>query len=369
MEFIVPQKKLLESLNHFQSVVERRNTIPILSNIRILSEQDQGSLILTATDLALELNETLKAEVKSAGGITIPSQLFFDIIRKAPANSGIQVKKDEKLDLVYVSFSQSKFSIPTLPTDDFPVMDLNELETSIEIESSLFKDLVDNSKFCMGLDESRQYLNGIYLHLSKNLISTVATDGHRLSKSSLTKDFDGEFEGIIIPKKTVFEISKILENFTEKVLLNFSKTRLKIVLGNIKIITKLINSTFPDYESVIPSNNDRIMIVDCKSFSDCIDRVSTISSEKFRTVKFDIADNMCVVSSFGAEKSIGTENVKVDYNGPAFSINFNSRYVLDVLSIIKEGQVKFYFSKDTAPTILESAAIKNTLFLIMQMRA
>ena len=167
MEFIVPQKKLLESLNHFQSVVERRNTIPILSNIRILSEQDQGSLILTATDLALELNETLKAEVKSAGGITIPSQLFFDIIRKAPANSGIQVKKDEKLDLVYVSFSQSKFSIPTLPTDDFPFMDLNELETSIEIESSLFKDLVDNSKFCMGLDESRQYLNGIYLNLTE----------------------------------------------------------------------------------------------------------------------------------------------------------------------------------------------------------
>ena len=151
--------------------------------------------------------------------------------------------------------------------------------------------------------------------------------------------------------------------------MNFSKTRLKIVLGELKIITKLINSSFPDYESVIPSNNDQIMIVDCKSFSESIDRVSTISSEKFRTVKFDIANNLCVVSSFGSEKSTGIEKVKVDYSGPPFSINFNSRYVLDVLNLIKEGNVKFYFSKNTAPTILESESIKNTLFLIMQMRA
>ncbi len=369
MEFSIPQKKLLDCLNHFQSVVERRNTIPILSNIRIVSEGEDKGLVITATDLALELSETISASIKTSGGVTIPSQLFFDIVRKAPESSNITLKKDEKVDLVYVSFNESKFSIPTLPVDDFPVMDINELETTVEIESNFLKSLIDNCKFCMGLDESRQYLNGIYLHLSKNIISTVATDGHRLSKSSLTKDFSGDFEGIIIPKKTVFEISKILEEYENKVILNFSKTRLKIVLGDLKIITKLINSSFPDYESVIPTTNDQIMIVDCKSFSESIDRVSTISSEKFRTVKFDISSNVCVVSSFGSEKSIGTENVKVDYSGPAFSINFNSRYVLDVLNIIKEGNVKFYFSKNTAPTILESASIKNTVFLIMQMRA
>jgi len=369
MEFSIPKKKLLDCLNHFQSVVERRNTIPILSNIRIISSEKGKGLILTATDLALELNETLEANIRTTGGITIPSQLFFDIIRKAPDDSNVTLRKEEKSDLVFVLFDESKFSIPTLPIDDFPVMDINELETTIEIESTSFKNLIDNCKFCMGLDESRQYLNGIYLHLSKSLISTVATDGHRLAKCSLTKDFSGEFEGIIIPKKTVYEISKILEEYEDKVILNFSKTRLKITLGDIKIITKLINSSFPDYESVIPKENDQIMVVDCKSFSESIDRVSTISSEKFRTVKLDISNNTCVVSSFGNEKSIGTENVKVDYNGPAININFNSRYVLDVLNIVKEGKVKFYFSKDTAPTILESASIKNTIFLIMQMRA
>jgi len=369
MEFYVPKKDLLDCLNHFQSVVERRNTIPILSNIRIVAEEKVNQLVLTATDLALELSETLSADVKKPGGITIPSQLFFDIVRKVPEKSMISIQKDEKNELVYVYFEESKFSLPSLPIDDFPVMDINELETTIELESIALKKLIDNCKFCMGLDESRQYLNGIFLHLSKNIISTVATDGHRLAKCSLTKDFTGNFDGIIVPKKTVFEVSKILEEYEDKVILNFSKTRLKILLGKVKIITKLINSSFPDYESVIPTTNDQIMIVDCKSFSESIDRVSTISSEKFRTVKFDVSKDICVVSSFGSEKSIGTEKVKVDYNGPQFSINFNSRYVLDVLNIIKEGNVKFYFSKNTSPTILEGPSLKNTLFLIMQMRA
>ena len=368
MEFSIPKKKLLDCLNHFQSVVEKRNTIPILSNIKIICKE-KSELEITATDLAIELTESLPAEIITSGGITLPSQLFYEIIRKAPDSSSISLRKDDKADLVIVSYEESKFSIPSLPIDDFPIMDINELDTTIEVESNSLKDLLDNCKFCMGLDESRQYLNGIYLHLSKNLISTVATDGHRLSKCSLSKDFSGEFEGIIIPKKTVFEISKILEEFEGKIILNFSKTRLKILLGEIKIITKLINSSFPDYESVIPKTNDQIMIVDCKSFSESIDRVSTISNEKFRTVKFDVSNNVCVVSSFGTEKSLGTEKVIVEYGGPAFSINFNSRYVLDVLNIIKEGKVKFYFSKNTAPTILESTSIKNTLFLIMQMRA
>ena len=234
MEFSISKKNLLECLNHFQSVVEKRNTIPILSNIKLVVDETNG-LEITATDLALEVSETLSANIIKSGGITIPSQLFYDIIRKAPDSSNIELRKDEKIDLVYVAFNESRFSIPTLPVDDFPVMDLNELETQIDLESIFLKDLIDNCKFCMGLDESRQYLNGIYLHLSKNLISTVATDGHRLSKSSLTKDFSGDFDGIIIPKKTVIEISKILEEFEGKISLNFSKTRLKILLGHIKI--------------------------------------------------------------------------------------------------------------------------------------
>ena len=200
-----------ECLNHFQSVVEKRNTIPILSNIKIIAKDK--NLQITATDLAMELTENLEAKVIESGGITVPSQLFYDIVRKAPGSADISLKKDKKTDQLYVFFGKSKFSLSTLPVDDFPEMDDENLEISLEVDSKELSNLIDKCKFCMGVDESRQYLNGIYLHLSKNLISTVATDGHRLSKSSLTKDFSGDFDGIIIPKKTVIEISKILEEF------------------------------------------------------------------------------------------------------------------------------------------------------------
>ena len=253
-----------------------------------------------------------EAKVVEKGGITVPSQLFFDIVRKAPNNSEITLKKDKKTDQLYVFFGKSKFSLSTLPVDDFPEMDEENLDVNLELDSKEFSNLIDRCKFCMGVDESRQYLNGIYFHTSGETISTVATDGHRLSKCTSTQLSGQSFEGIIIPKKTVFEISKILEEFDKKIKLGFSKTRLKVILGGIKIVSKLINSSFPDYESVIPKDNDQIMIVDCKSFSETIDRVSTISNEKFRTVKFDISNNTCVVSSFGNDKSIGTESANTN---------------------------------------------------------
>ena len=367
MEFVIKRKNLLECLSHFQSVVEKRNTIPILSNVKVSALQ--GGLTITATDLAMELTENLVANVIQAGGITIPSQLFFDIIRKAPDQSEIKLKNDGKNNTVYVLFGDSKFSIPMLPVDDFPVMDEDKLEIEIKVKSKNFKNLVNNCKFCMGLDESRQYLNGIYLHSNGETVSTVATDGHRLSKCSLPEPIKQSFDGIIIPKKTVLEISKILEEYDEDINLSFSKTRMRILLGNIKIVSKLVNASFPDYESVIPKDNNQTITVDCKSFSETIDRVSTISDDKLRTVKFQILNGSCTVSSFGNDKSIGTETLSVDFNGSQISINFNARYILDVLGIIKSGKVKFHFSEKTAPTIIESDSFKNNVFLIMQMRA
>ena len=173
----------------------------------------------------MELSEKLVADVKSVGGVTISSQLFFEIIRKAPENADVTLKVDQKTGSVFVLFGESKFSLPTLPADDFPIMDALKLDVSLEIESKNLKNLINNSKFCMGLDESRQYLNGIYLHSSENAISTVATDGHRLAKCTINKNDIKSFEGIIIPKKTVLEVSKIAEDYTEKILLSFSKNK------------------------------------------------------------------------------------------------------------------------------------------------
>ncbi len=370
MEFIIEKKKLLDCLNHFQSVVEKRNTIPILSNIKITTDSTiQNRLIFTATDLALEISEKLDVKLIKPGGITIPSQLFYELIRKAPDGCNITVSYEESSNNAIVLFNNSKFSFPTMPIDDFPVMDNKDLDKQIDLDIKSMKHLINNCKFCMGLDESRQYLNGIFFHVSNEQISTVATDGHRLAKCVLEKKTDSNFDGIIIPKKSVYEISKVLDEISGNVSLNFSKNRLKVIIGQIVIITKLINSSFPDYESVIPKEEEQIVTVDCKKFSETIDRVATISNEKFRTVKFQIKDNLCIVSSSGSDKSSGTESIEVKYNGPEININFNSRYILDVLSLIKEGQVIFNFSKDTSPTVLTSESFKDALFLIMQMRA
>ena len=324
---------------------------------------------MTATDLALEISEKLKVKLIKPGGITIPSQLFYELVRKAPDGCNITVSYEESTNNAIILFNNSKFNFPTMPIDDFPVMDNKELDKQIDMNTKSLSHLINNCKFCMGLDESRQYLNGIFFHVTNGQISTVATDGHRLAKCTSRNKVDNEFDGIIIPKKSVYEISKILDEIDGNVSLYFSKNRLKIVIDKIVIITKLINSSFPDYESVIPKEEEQIVLVDCQKFSETIDRVATISNEKFRTVKFQIKEDLCIVSSSGSDKSSGTESIKVQYNGPEININFNSRYILDVLSLIKEGMVSFNFSRNTSPTVLTSESFKDALFLIMQMRA
>ena len=368
MDLIVSKKNLYQSLGHFQSVVEKRNTIPILSNVKLKGFNDR--LEITATDLALEISESIGADIKLNGELTLPSQLLFDIIRKAPDNSQVQITQDSDSGQVFIFFGDSKFSLPYLMTSDFPEMEQENLNNQLIIESDKLRYLFNDCKFSMGIDESRQYLNGIYLHQNEDQLVTVATDGHRLSRCQIKQNGEFKnFEGIIIPKKTVNEITKLLEDLNTKVELHFSKTKIKIIFENIKLTSKLLNANFPDYESVIPKNNNLFMKVDSSSFAETIDRVSTISLEKFRTVKLDISNDLCVVSSFGQEKSAGTEQIKVAYNGPNININFNARYILDVLNILKSGEIVLTFSENTSPTILKSQKKVDSLYLIMQMRS
>ena len=368
MEFIVSKKELFSSLSHFQSVVEKRNTIPILSNVKIKTITNK--IEITATDLALEISEVINAEIKGEGELTVPSQLLFDIIRKAPETSKIEIKNEEELGQIFIFFGESKFSLPYLSTSDFPEMESEVLDNVINIEANELSYLIDDCKFAMGIDESRQFLNGIYMHQTEENIIAVATDGHRLSRCMIKNNGNiKNFDGIIIPKKTVHEISKILEGAESIVELSFSKTKIKLKVDNIKITSKLLNANFPDYESVIPKENNLVMNVDCSSFFETIDRVSTVSSEKFRTVKLDISNDLCVVSSFGQEKSAGTEHIKVKYSGPNININFNAKYILDVLNIFKTGNISLTFSENTAPTILKSQNKLDSIYLIMQMRS
>ena len=368
MDFSVSKKNLYLSLSHFQSVVEKRDTIPILSNVRI--KTFDNCIEITATDLALEISEKINAKINVHGELTVPSQLLFDIVRKAPENAEIDLREEKDSGQVFIFFGESKFSIGYLPTSDFPVMENETFEHNILINAKDLSYLINNCKFSMGVDESRQYLNGIFMHQSLDNLSSVATDGHRLSRCQIriTEKLN-DFKGIIIPKKAVSEMSKLLEGFDKKVELRVSKSKIQLSLNNLIITSKLLNATFPDYESVIPKTNNLIMKTDCMAFSETIDRVSTVSLEKFRTVKLDISNDLCVVSSFGQEKSAGTEQIKVKYTGPNININFNAKYILDVLNVFKAGEVSLTFSENTAPTILKSENSPNSLYLIMQMRS
>lgn len=368
MDFSVSKKKLFSSLGHFQSVIEKRNTIPILSNIKIEATED--NIKITATDLALEISERIVGKVNTPGELTVPSQLLFDIVRKAPENSEIEIREEKESGQVFIFFGDSKFSLGYLSTADFPEMEDENLDNKLILNSKKLFYLINDCKFSMGIDESRQYLNGIYLHQNNQNLIAVATDGHRLSRCQINRNDEfQDFEGIIIPKKTVFEISKLLEDLDEDIQLHFSKTKIRLVFSNIIVTSKLLNANFPDYESVIPKDNKLIMTTDCKAFAETIDRVSTVSIEKFRTVKLDISNGLCIVSSFGQEKSAGTEQIKVEYIGPNININFNAKYILDVLNLFKTGNVSIVFSENTAPTILKSANNKDSIYLIMQMRS
>ena len=255
MDLSVSKKIFFQSLSHFQSVVEKRNTIPILSNLKLKAYN--GSLEVTATDLALEISEKILANIKTEGELTIPSQLLFDIVRKAPEDSRIELREESESGQVFIFFGDSKFSLPYLPTSDFPEMEEENLNQSISLDSKKLSYLLNDTKFSMGVDESRQYLNGIYFHHIENKLIAVATDGHRLSKCQVICEQNfTDFEGIIIPKKTVFEITKILENVSESIKLSFSKTKIKLDLKNLILTSKLLNANFPDYESVIPKKND-----------------------------------------------------------------------------------------------------------------
>ncbi len=368
MNFKISKTLFFGSLNHFQSVVEKRNTIPILSNIKISATST--SIRLTATDLSIQLSEEISAEIITEGEVTIPSQMIFDIIRKVPDKSQIEIKENQEVGKVFIFFNSSKFSLPYLPASDYPEIENEQLLQSFKVDSSKLKFLLNDCRFSMGVDESRPYLNGVYLHSSENEIITVATDGHRLSKCSVKKENNLDLsEGIIIPKKTVNEISKLLDEADNDVLVEISRTKIQFSVGAIVLISKLVNANFPDYETVIPKNNNLIVKCNTKSFSETIDRVSTISSEKFRTVKLSIQNNKCTVSSFGEEKSAATEIIDVSYDDKTIDINFNARYILEVLSIIKSENIKICFAQGTAPTVLKGESEENSLYLIMQMRA
>lgn len=370
MKFTIERAALLKSLGHVQSVVERRNTIPILSNVRI--DAGDGLLSLNATDMDLDIIDQVAADVAQPGATTAPAHTLYEIVRKLPEGSQVEFESDEDGQLTLKS-GRSRFTLTCLPTDDFPVMSGGDMPHSFKLPAAEIRGLVDRTRFAISTEETRYYLNGIYLHAAERdgtkVLRAVATDGHRLAsvEGPLPAGAEG-IPGVIVPRKTVGELRKLIEETVDEVAVELSETKIRFTFDSVALTSKLIDGTFPDYERVIPVGNDKEMIVDCKTFADAVDRVSAISSEKSRAIKLALSDGTLVLSASSPDAGTATEELEVAYSGAGVEIGFNSRYLLDITHQIEGDSARFTLADAASPTILSETDDASAIYVLMPMR-
>ncbi|MDG2533261.1 DNA polymerase III subunit beta [Sphingomonas sp. HITSZ_GF] len=369
MKATIERATLLRGLSHVQSVVERRNTIPILSNV-LIEAQPGGALRLMATDLDLQIDETIAASVDQPGAITVPAHTLFDIVRKLP--EGAQVELTAAEGRITVNAGRARFTLATLPRDDFPMIAEGELPTTFELPAETLKQIIDKTRFAISTEETRYYLNGIYLHVTEEtapVLRAAATDGHRLARVTVARpDGADSMPGVIIPRKCVGELRKLLDEVDGSIGVSLSNSKIRFDLGQAILTSKLIDGTFPDYTRVIPTANDKLLKLDPKSFMEGVDRVSTIATEKTRAVKMALERDKIVLSVTSPENGAAAEEVPGDYAALPFEIGFNSRYLMDILNQIEGDSVEVHLADAAAPTLIRENDKSPALYVLMPMR-
>lgn len=369
MRVTIERSAFLKALNHVQSVVERRNTIPILSNVLI--QANNNMVKLTATDLDIEIVESVAAETRREGAATMPAHMLYDIVRKLPDGAQLELEQGPDSSRVAIVAGRSRFALQALPPEDFPDLSSGEFGNTFSMPSASLRQLIEKTRFAISTEETRYYLNGIYLHQAKqaDCLRAVATDGHRLAQAqvALPTGADG-MPGVIVPRKTVLEIVKFLEGDEGDVAVALSSSKIRFTTGNLVLTSKLIDGTFPDYERVIPRNNDKVLVTEAKDFAQAVDRVSTISLEKSRAVKLSLSNNKLSLVVNNPDSGSAEEELVVDYQQDAIEIGFNSRYLLDVAGQITADTIRFEFQDAGSPTLVRDAKDEQSLYVLMPMR-
>ena len=371
MKSIINRASLLKPLGHVQSVVERRNTIPILSNV--LLNGSNGRLSLTATDMDMDIIETVDCNVIQEGTVTIPAHTLYDIIRKLPDGCDVSIESDNEGGFISVEAGRSNFTLPVLPADEFPTMSGNELSCSFNMPAADFRVLIDRTRFAISSEETRYYLNGIYIHATESngdpVLRAVATDGHRLARVEVPLPGGArQMPSVIVPRKAVVEIRKLIEDTESDVSISLSESKLCFTIGDTVLTTKLIDGTFPDYERVIPTGNDKLMNVNCRELAEVVDRVATISTEKSRSVKLQLNTRTLVLSANSPESGTAREELEVQYESEDLEIGFNSRYLLDITNQIEGENIEFSLADPGSPTIVRDQDDSTSLYVLMPMR-
>ncbi|MGF7159059.1 DNA polymerase-3 subunit beta [Rhodoligotrophos appendicifer] len=371
MKVTIERAAFLKALNHVQSVVERRNTIPILSNVLI--HASEGEVRLSATDLDVEVVETVLADVAQAGATTAPAHMLYDIVRKLPDGSQLVIEQGPDNGRIAVVAGRSRFALQALPPEEFPDLTAGDFSNSFTLQAAELKKMIERTRFAISTEETRYYLNGIYLHAIEGeggpKLRAVATDGHRLAQFELTLPAGAAaMPGVIIPRKTVLEVHRLLDDQNASVEISLSASKIRFGFDGIVLTSKLIDGTFPDYERVIPKHNDKVLEIDTKLFAQAVDRVSTISSEKGRAVKLHISSGRVVLTVNNPESGSAEEEVAADYDSEELDIGFNARYLLDIAGQFGGDNARMLLADAGSPTVIRDADDASALYVLMPMR-
>ena len=371
MKVTIERALLLKSLGHAQSVVERRNTIPILSNIKVQAEDRE--LRLTATDMDLEIVELAPAEIVVAGATTVPAHTLYDIVRKLPEGAQVELESAPSGEKMTLRCGRARFTLACLPIEDFPALTSSELPFRFRLPAADLRSLIDRTRFAISTEETRYYLNGIYLHAARHdgveVLRAVATDGHRLARVEMPVPQGASgMPGIIVPRKTVAEVRKVADEADEDIEIALSETQVRFSVNSALLTSKLIDGTFPDYERVIPEHNDKELEVNCAEFKNAVDRVSAISSDRSRAVKLKLIDGRLELSAQSPEHGNAVEELDATYNGDSMEIGFNSRYLLDIAEQIRGDKARLSMADAASPTVLNELGDQSAIYVLMPMR-
>jgi DNA polymerase III subunit beta len=367
MKITIEQGIFVKALAHIQSVVDKRGSIPILKNILIAAETD--GLVLTATDLDIEISESVAASVAETGRLTVPGQILYDMARKLPA--GAQVAMSSADNKLTVTAGPARFSLSTLPPEDFPRMAAGNLPCRFFLPIGDAKRLIDKTGYAISPDEAKFYLNGIFLHFceDKNALRGVATDGHRLALCDLSApDGAGDMPGLILPRKTVTELRRLLEDATGDIDVAASEAKIRFGIDNTVLISKTIDGTFPDYRRVIPERGDHVLTADVKALSDAVGRVTVLASDKSSAVKLACEQGRLTLSVENPNAGNASEEIAATYSAPPLGIGFNARYLQDVTGVIEGASMRLSASDAMSPALIEDAADAGTLHVLMPLR-
>ena len=370
MQFLIKRDVLLKSLSIAHNVIERKNTLPILSNVLLEIKKDKLNIVATDLDLIF-FDEISDFKVEKEGSTTTSATVLYDILRKLPSNSDIKfsLQTENKLN---ISADNSKFNLLCLPVDNFPNFNESFDVGGISLNSNKFLTLLNKTKISMSNDETRHYLNGIYIHLTEtdkmSYLTGVSTDSHRLSSSSIPLDKDNNFKPFILPKKAVFQLCNLLQETQGDVKLSSSEFKIQFELGKTKIITKVIDGKFPDYKKVVPQNNNKVLKVATKEFIHSVERVITVSIDRKEGVKIALKKDQIQLFVNSSSSGEGKENLKGDYNSEELTVGFNSRYLLDIASEIQDDKLIMNLNDSVSPVLIQDNSDKNSYFVIMPMK-